>query len=114
MSDQHLKSGAIAWMARNPVASNLLMVILIFGGIVVGKGIKQEIFPEFEMNYVNVVVAYPGASPAEVEQGVILAMEEAVNGIDGVKRVFSLASEGAGLGLILIKIDKIFINFDQN
>jgi multidrug efflux pump subunit AcrB len=96
MKESELNKGAISWMARNPVAANLLMLILIFGGIIVGRGIKQEIFPEFEMNFVSVVVAYPGASPAEVEQGVVLAMEEAVHGIDGVKRVFSIASEGAG------------------
>ena len=89
--------GPIAWMAKNRVASNVLMVILIVGGLVtLGSGIKQEVFPEVEMDIVSTQITYPGASPAEVEQAVILAVEEAVRGVDGVKKVTSTAMEGMG------------------
>jgi multidrug efflux pump subunit AcrB len=83
-------------MARNNVAANLLMFILIVAG---GLGVlssKQEVFPEFSLDQVNVSVAYPGASPSEVEQGIVLAIEEKVRGIDGVKRVDSTSKEGVG------------------
>jgi multidrug efflux pump subunit AcrB len=83
-------------MARNPVAANLLMIFLIVGGLVVGSKVKQEVFPEFTIDVILVSVPYPGASPEEVEQGIVLAIEDAVTGMDGVKRVSSSAGEGAG------------------
>ena len=80
---QAWSKGAIAWMTNNSVAANLLMAVLILGGIFVGLGVKQEVFPEVELDVVNISVAYPGASPSEVEEGIILAIEEAVRGING-------------------------------
>ncbi len=90
-------SGPIAWMARNPVAANLVMVLLVLGGLMMLPGIKQEVFPEFDLDLVAIQIAYPGASPAEVEQAVILAAEEAVRGLEGIKEVRSRASEGGAL-----------------
>ena len=97
MLKPHSERGAIAWMARNPVAANLLMAVLIVGGLVVGLHIKQEVFPDFEMDFVQITVPYPGASPAEVEQGIILAVEDQIRGLDGVKQVKSTAFEGIGV-----------------
>jgi multidrug efflux pump subunit AcrB len=91
-------SGQTSWisrMAANPVAANLIMLLLIVGGIIMAPDIKQEVFPEVQLDRVTIQVLYPGASPSEVEQGVILAVEEAVRGIDGVKEVSSSAAEGA-------------------
>lgn len=85
--------GPVAWMARNGVAANLLMIALLVGGGLFGLQVKQEVFPEFELDIVTVRVPYPGASPAEVETGIVLAVEEAVRGIDGVKRVEATSSE---------------------
>ncbi|NOZ00590.1 MAG: efflux RND transporter permease subunit [Deltaproteobacteria bacterium] len=87
-------------MARNSVAANLAAATLIFGGIVVGLQTKQEVFPEFDLDMVTIGVVYPGASPSEVEQGILLAVEEAVRGLDGVKKVTSTAIEGAGSVLV--------------
>jgi multidrug efflux pump subunit AcrB len=61
------KKGPIAWMASNPVAANLLMFVLVVGGILFALSIKREVFPEIEMDMVTVVVAYPGASPKKRE-----------------------------------------------
>nr|HMR05794.1 hypothetical protein [Polyangiaceae bacterium] len=69
------RAGPLAWMTKNAVASNLLMLVLIIGGLFTLPSIKQEVFPEFELDFVLVNVPYPGASPAEVEQGVVLALE---------------------------------------
>lgn len=88
--------GPIAWMAGNSVAANLLMLFLLVGGLIVGSRVKQEVFPEFDLDLVTVTVVYPGASPAEVEQGIILAIEDAVQGLDGVDQVTSSAREGVG------------------
>jgi multidrug efflux pump subunit AcrB len=87
-------SGPIAWMAQNPVAANLLMAVILIGGILGVVRIKQEVFPAFSLDLITVGVPYPGASPAEVEQGITLAVEEAIRGVDGVKRVTSTSSEG--------------------
>jgi len=92
-------------MARNPVAANLLMLLVLVGGLISLLNVKQEIFPSFDLDMVAVSVPYPGASPAEVEQGIALAVEEAVRGIDGVKRVTSTSSEGVGTVLVELLID---------
>ncbi len=90
------RAGPLAWMARNRVAANLVMVFLIVGGLMTATNIKQEVFPEVALDLVIASVAYPGASPAEVEQGICLAIEDQVRGLDGVKRVTSFADEGSG------------------
>ena len=97
--------GPIAWMANNSVAANLLMFVLVVAGIVGALSTKQEVFPEFSKDTVSVTVAYPGASPKEVEQGIVLAVEERVRGIDGVKRVNSTAREGSGTVTVDLLLD---------
>lgn len=84
------------WMAHNPVAANLLMMVFVVGGLIMGLSIKQEVFPEIELDRVQVMVAYPGAGPEEVEEGVILKIEENLSGIDGIKEIKATASEGLG------------------
>ena len=79
--------GPLAWMVHNRVTPNLLMIFLILGGIIMSGQIKKEVFPEFELDLVTVRVAYPGASPEEVEQGIVLVVEEAIRGIDGIKEL---------------------------
>ncbi|MCX7818451.1 MAG: efflux RND transporter permease subunit [Kiritimatiellae bacterium] len=88
--------GAIAWMARNPVAANLLMLLFMVGGLLMFPRIRKEVFPLIELDTVRVSVVYPGASPAEVEQGIVLAVEQAIRGLDGIRRVTSTAAEGVG------------------
>ncbi|MBL7189088.1 MAG: efflux RND transporter permease subunit [Phycisphaerae bacterium] len=90
-------NGTIAWMTRNRVTPNLLMFIFLIGGFFVASRIKQEVFPEFDSDMVMVRVVYPGSSPEEVEQGIILAVEEAIRALDGVKEITATASEGAGI-----------------
>jgi multidrug efflux pump subunit AcrB len=88
--------GPLAWMAKNSVAANVLMAVLILGGVgmLLTGNIRQEVFPEVDLDLIVVQVPYPGASPEEVEQGIILAVEEAVRGLDGVKEVRGTATEG--------------------
>ena len=93
---EKLPKGPIAWMAQNSVAANLLMIIFIVGGLLVASQVKQEVFPEFTSDIVTIAVPYPGASPEEVEQGIILSIEDKVRGLEGVKRVTSTAAENAG------------------
>src|SRR6056297_205368 len=94
--EQEQKRGPIAWMAKNSVAANILMAVLLIGGVIAALNVKQEFLPEMDLDTVTVSVPYPGASPDEVEQGILLAVEEAVRGIDGVKEVVATAREGSG------------------
>ena len=88
--------GAIGWMARKSIAANLMMLLLIAGGFWSAVHIQKEVFPQFQLDIVTVGVSYPGAAPAEVEQGIVLPIEEAIRGIQGIKEISSSAREGSG------------------
>jgi len=88
--------GPIAWMAGNSVTANLMMAVLLIGGLYMGFNIKQEVFPEFSLDMINISIAYPGASPEEVEKGILLAVEEAIQGLEGIDEVTATAFEGYG------------------
>jgi len=90
------KRGAIRWMAGHSVAANLIMLICLVGGYLSLRNIKQEVFPEIEIDAVVVTVAYPGASPEEVEDAIVLAVEEVVRGLEGVDEITAVAREGSG------------------
>ncbi len=88
--------GTIAWFVRNPVAANILMMsIILFGLHALLTKIPLEIFPEFDRDVINITVPYPGATPSEVEQGVVLRVEDAIADLVGVDRIYSHANEGA-------------------
>jgi multidrug efflux pump subunit AcrB len=89
-------NAAIAWFARNHVTANLLMFMLILGGLVALPSIKREVFPEISIDVVSASVDYPGASPAEVEEAICIRIEEALQGLQGIKRISSTAAEGQG------------------
>ena len=86
--------GPLAWMAKNSVAANILMLFLLIGGFMTTNTIRQEVFPAFEVEMINVTVVYPGASPKEIEEGILLALEESVRSIDSVKEINATANEG--------------------
>ena len=66
------KHGIIAWFARNSVAANLLMVFIIVMGIASFATIQRQMFPNIEINYITVTANYPGASPQEIEESILL------------------------------------------
>lgn len=88
-------NGAIAWFARNHVAANLLMALMLFGGLVSLPSIQQKTFPDIDINVISIGVVYLGAAPEEVEQGVCIRIEEEINGINGIEEITSSAAEGA-------------------
>ncbi|KAA3621888.1 MAG: AcrB/AcrD/AcrF family protein, partial [Proteobacteria bacterium] len=81
-------------MAHNRVTPNLLMLVLLLGGLFTSWTIKEEVFPDFTLDQVDIAVEYSGASPAEVEQGIVLAVEEAIRGIEGIEEMTATATEG--------------------
>ena len=87
---------AVAWFAENSVAANLLMVIILVAGIITISNVKKEIFPEMSLDMISIRVPYLGAAPEEVEEGVCVRIEEAIQGLEGIKKITSTASEGMG------------------
>jgi multidrug efflux pump subunit AcrB len=85
---------AIRWFAHNPVAANLLMILLLLGGAASVFITNQEEFPSFDIPAVTVNVPYLGAAPVEVEKGVCIRIEEAIEGVEGVKKIMGDATEG--------------------
>lgn len=90
------QKGILAWFARNSVAANLLMWALLIGGMFSTVLINKEVFPSFNLNLLSITVAYPGAAPQEIEEGINIKIEEAIQDINGIKKVTSVASEGVG------------------
>ncbi len=88
---------AIEWFARNSVAANLLMVLILGGGILLVSRIRMEVFPEFSSDMINISMIYLGAAPEEVEESICIRIEEAVLGLDGIERITSTASENSGI-----------------
>jgi len=95
---------AIAWFVRNPVAANLIMVLIVVSGLLTVFRIKQEVFPEFSLDMIAINVPYLGAAPEEVEEGVCVRIEEAIQGLEGIKRITSTASEGVASILVEIEL----------
>lgn len=86
----------------NPVSANVLMIILLVGGVFSYLLSVREIFPEVNFDMVLVSVPYPGADPDEIEEGICRPMEEALEGISGVKKVKTTAREGVGMAIVEI------------
>ncbi|AKS41061.1 efflux RND transporter permease subunit [Wenzhouxiangella marina] len=96
----------IAWFAHNPVAANLLMFSLILGGLFTAWTITKEVTPRIETNYVTVTVPYRGGTPRDVEQGVLIKVEEAIQDLEGLREIVSTANEGSGQ--VRVEVDSAY------
>lgn len=103
---QTSEKGLIAWFASNHVAANLLMWLIILAGIVSAFSIRKQTSPDFELNTIIVQVPYLGAAPQEVEEGVVIKIEEAIQDIEGIVTITSVAREGRGTVTIEIASDQ--------
>lgn len=88
--------GPIAFMARNPIAANLLMGFLLFAGFLAAMELPQEFLPEASLDRIQVVVPYPGAAPQEIEESIVRKIEEHIESVEGLKRTESSAAESLG------------------
>lgn len=91
--EQASHRGVIAWFTKNPVAANLLMIVIVVVGIGSGIIIQRAMFPNIEVPVISVTIVYPGAAPEEVELGVILKVEEALKDLEGIERLSAQAKE---------------------
>ena len=86
----------IRWFVNNSVASNLMMFFIILSGAATIPLLNMEVFPDIEVDIINVTAVYPGATPSDVENAVCVRIEERLQGLDGVKKISSTASENVG------------------
>ena len=85
---------AIRWFAHNPVAANLLMILLLLGGAYGAIATNQEEFPNFDIKIISIAVPYLGAAPIEVERSVCVRIEETIEGLEGIDKINSKSTEG--------------------
>lgn len=88
--------GIIAFFAKNPVAANLLMVFIIIMGTVSYFTIQRQMFPNIEINYIHVSAVYPGVSPQEIEESILIKIEEALKDVTEIKKIISRANRNSG------------------
>ena len=86
----------IGWFARNSVAANLLLAVILASGAITLPDLKEEVFPEISLDIITITAEYRGASPEDVEEAICLRVEDAVQGVDGIKQMTATASEGRG------------------
>lgn len=94
----------IRWFTENGVAANLLAGIVIIAGLFTASNIKLELFPELDLDLVNISVPYPGAAPEEVESGIVELIEDRIQDVDGIKKM--TATAGEGLGSVLVEVER--------
>ena len=98
----------MAWFVHNPVAANLLMILIVMVGAftLLSRSIPLEVFPESELDFVSISVPYRGATPEEIEESVTIKIEEAIQDVEGVKEIISYSSENSSS--VQIEIEKSF------
>ena len=89
--------GLISIGVRNPVLANLLMVFMLVGGWLSARRMVRETYPEFSLDCVMIEIAYPGASPEDVERSICTRVERAIQGVAGIRAVRSFAADNAAL-----------------
>ncbi len=82
------------WSADSPVAANLIMLLILIGGLMAARNMNRELIPSFDLDRINISVPYPGASPEEVEEGITIKIEEQIEAVEGVKEITSTSREG--------------------
>ncbi len=95
----------IIWFAKNPVAANLLMLLIIAGGLHSLSVAKRYVFPPELKHQLLIEIAYDGASPGEVEQALCIPIEEAIHDLEGLQHINSTASQA---------LCRVIVEFDPN
>ena len=104
----------IAIVIRNTVLVNILMLLILLLGGLASSMMVKELFPKIAIDMLLVQVAYPGADPEEVEEGVSRKIEEAIDGIEGIKRYTTISAENGATCAIEVEdsasIDDVYID----
>lgn len=104
--EESKQKGLIAYFANNSVAANLMMAFILIVGTVSFLFIQRQMFPNIEVNYINVSAQYPGASPQEIEESILIKLEESLKDVTGIKKAVSTAYRGSGNIELEIGVDE--------
>ena len=94
----------ISYFIKYPVSVNTLLVIITMSGFVAYSKMTASFFPLIESRIINVNLVYPGASPEELEEGVVSLVEEKLQGVSGIERVTSKSKEN--LAIVTVEVEK--------
>lgn len=89
------RKGIIAWFARNSVAANLLMIVIVLMGLYSAMTIRKQMFPQLEINWININITYHGAAPQDVEEAITVKLEEALASVQGIERLITRSNRGS-------------------
>lgn len=86
--------GLITWFAKNPIAANVLMLLILGGGLTSLWVIEKRVSPQVALDQIEITASYPGTAPSVVEQALCIPMEEATRALEGIQKIASIAREG--------------------
>lgn len=100
MFDSQPQSGIIAWFVKNPVASNLLMLLILFVGVATALSLRVEGFPSIDPNQISIEVRFESGDPRQAEEGIAIKIEEALKGQPGIKQINSTSrNDGVSISI---------------
>ncbi|MEZ7492656.1 efflux RND transporter permease subunit [Pseudoalteromonas distincta] len=99
------QTGIIAYFANNSVAANLMMIFIVVMGIISFLNIQRQMFPNVEINYINIEANYPGASPQEIEESILIKIEESLKDVTEIKKGVYRAFRNGGRASLEINTD---------
>ena len=102
MKEEKEQTGMIPWFTRNNIAANFLMLSIMFMGIASIFDLRKEAFPSIEPNSISISVSYESGDPKQSEEGVTLKIEDALESVDGIKRITS-TSTSSGSSIFIEK-----------
>ena len=94
----------VTYFIKHSVAVNIVVITFLIFGFVGVYNLKSSFFPLVDYKNININIIYPGASPQEIEEGVVLKIEDNLKGLNGVERVTSTSKENSGS--INVEIEK--------
>jgi len=90
-----MHTGVIAWFIHNPVAANLMMMLIVILGFVSAFSMRTQALPDQQLDQVVIELIYPGASPGEIESTVVTKLEDALRGVQGISEMLAVVREGS-------------------
>lgn len=89
--------------ARNTVFATIILVLIFIAGFIAAANMIRETFPEFSLDTITIAVAYPGADPEEVEEGISRKIETAIEDVEGIRQYTTQSSEGLSTTTIEVR-----------
>jgi len=97
----------ISYFIKYPISTNVFIFAFVIFGTIALFSLRSSFFPLSESHIINIQIIYPGASPEEVEEGIVLKIENNLRGVSGLERITSVSSENSAV--ITVEVEKDYI-----